>query len=62
MAMQFDTASQNNRPIYISNIDINKIQSALQSLKKEREHIEENLRNAAVKKKELDKVLNASLS
>jgi len=38
-AMQFDTASQNNRLKYISNIDINKIQSALQSLKEERTHM-----------------------
>lgn len=37
-------------------MDINKIQSALQSLKEERAHIEEYLQNAAAKKKELDKV------
>lgn len=55
--MQFDTTSQNNRLKYISNIDINKIQSALQSLKDERAHIEEYLQNAAAKKKELDKEL-----
>lgn len=35
---------------------INKIQSALQSLKEECAHIEEYLQNAAAKKKELDKV------
>ena len=41
-------------------MDINKIQSALQSLKEERAHIEEYLQNAAAKKKkELDKELNA---
>lgn len=40
-------------------MDINKIQSALQSLKEERAHIEEYLQNAAAKKKELDKGLNA---
>ena len=39
-------------------MDINKIQSALQSLKEERAHIEEYLQNAAVGKKELDKELN----
>lgn len=39
-------------------MDINKIQSALQSLKEERAHIEEYLQNAAVRKKELDKELN----
>ena len=55
IAMQFDTASQNNRLKYISNIDINKTQSALQSLKEERSHIEEYIQNAAAKKKELDK-------
>ena len=41
-------------------MDIKKIQSALQSLKKERAHIEEYIKNAAAKKKELDKELNAS--
>ena len=41
-------------------MDINKIQSALQSLKEERAHIEEYLQYAAEKKKELDKELNAS--
>lgn len=40
--------------------DINKIQSALQSLKEERAHIEEYLQNAAVMKKEQDRELNAS--
>jgi hypothetical protein len=40
-------------------MDINKIQSALQSLKEERAHIEDYLQNAAAKKKELDKELNA---
>lgn len=40
-------------------MDINKIQSALQSLKEEREHIEAYIQNAAEKKKELDKELNA---
>ncbi len=43
-------------------MDINKIQSALQSLKKERAHIEEYLQNAAAKKKELDKKLNVIFS
>ena len=36
-------------------MDINKIQSALQSLKEERMRIEEYLQNAAAMKKELDK-------
>jgi hypothetical protein len=36
--------------------------SILQSLKEERAHIEEYLQNAAAKKKELDKELNASFS
>ena len=40
--------------------DLNKIQSALQSLKEERAHIEEYLQNATAKNKELDKELNAS--
>ena len=40
-------------------MDINIIQSALQSLKEERAHIEKYLQNAAAKKKELDKDLNA---
>lgn len=35
-------------------IDINKIQSALRSLKEERAHIEEYIQNAAAKKKALD--------
>jgi hypothetical protein len=43
-------------------MDINKIQSALQSLKEERAHVEEYLQNAAAKKKELDKELNASFN
>ncbi len=43
-------------------MDINIIQSALQSLKEEREHIDEYLQNAAAKKKELDKELNASFN
>jgi hypothetical protein len=41
-------------------LDINKIQSALQSLKEERAHIEEYLQNAAEKKKELDKEISCS--
>lgn len=41
-------------------MDITKIQSALQSLKEERAQIEECLQNAAEKKKELDKELNAT--
>ena len=61
-AMQFDTASQNNRSQYIPNMDVSKIQSALQSLKEERAHIEEYLQNAAAKKKELDKELNGSFN
>ncbi len=51
------------RPLtsYIVNMmDINKIQSALQSLKEEREHIEEYIKNAAVRKKKLDEEFNAS--
>ncbi len=43
-------------------MDINKIQSALQSLEEERAHIEEYLQNAAAKKKELDKELNSTFS
>jgi hypothetical protein len=45
-------------------MDINKIQSSLQSLKEERAHIdiEEYLQNAAAKKKELDKELNTSFN
>ena len=43
-------------------MDINKIQSALQSLKEERAHIEEYIQIAAEKKKKLDKELNASFS
>ena len=41
-------------------LDINKIQSALQSLKEEREHIDEYLQNAAAKKQELDKEQNST--
>ena len=43
-------------------MDINKIQSALQSLKEVRAHIEEYIKNAAVKKKKLDKEQNASFN
>ena len=43
-------------------MDINKIQSALQSLKEECAHIEEYLQNAAAKKEELDKERNASFN
>ena len=43
-------------------MDITQIQSALQSLKNEREHIEEYLQNAAAKKEELDKKLKASFN
>lgn len=53
------------RPLtsYIVNMfDINKIQSALQSLKEEHAHIEEYIQNAAAKKKELDKELCASMT
>lgn len=39
-------------------MDLNKIQSALQSLKDEQKHIEDYLQNAAAKKKELDKEFN----
>lgn len=39
-------------------MDINKIQSALRSLKEEHAHIEEYLQNATVKKKELDNLCN----
>jgi len=49
-------SSKNPEPNII--MDINKIQSALRSLKEERAHIEEYLQNAAVRKKELDKELN----
>ena len=38
-------------------MDINKIQSALRSLKEERAHTEEYLQNAAARKKELDNEL-----
>ncbi len=41
-------------------LDINKIQSALQSLKEERAHIEEYIQIAAEKKKKLDKERNAA--
>ena len=40
-------------------MDINKIQSVLQSLKEERAHLEEYIQNAAERKKELDKQQNA---
>ena len=43
-------------------MDINKIQSALQSLKEERAHIEDYLQNAAAKKKELEKELKSSFN
>lgn len=43
-------------------MDLDKIRLVLQSLKEESEHIEEYLQNAAAKKKELDKELNASFS
>ena len=46
----------------VSIMDIDKIQSALQSLKDEQKHIEDYLQNVAAKKKELDKELNASFS
>ena len=39
-------------------IDINKIQSALQSLKEERAHIEEYIQKVVARKKELDKEMN----
>ena len=41
-------------------MDITQIQSALQSLKNEREHIEEYLQHAAAKKQELDKEQNST--
>lgn len=41
-------------------MDINKIQSALQSLKEERAHIEEYIQYAAAKKKELDEGLKVT--
>lgn len=41
-------------------MDMNKIQSALQSLKEECAHIEEYIQNAAAKKKELDEELKTS--
>ncbi len=40
-------------------MDINKIQSALQSLEEERTHIEEYLQNAAARKKDIDEKLHA---
>ena len=46
----------------VNMIDINKIQSALRSLKEERVHIEDYLQNAAVMNKELDKELNVSFN
>ena len=41
-------------------MDLDKIHLVLQSLKEEREHIEEYLQNATAKKKELDKELKAT--
>ena len=41
-------------------MDLDKIRLVLQSLKEERAHIEEYIQNAATRKKELDKELNAS--
>ena len=43
-------------------MDLPQIQSALQSLKEERAHIEEYIQNAAEKKKELDKEMNVSFN
>ena len=43
-------------------MNITKIQSALQSVKKEREHKDNYIQNAAAKKKGLNKKLNASFS
>ena len=43
-------------------MDITQIQSALQSLKEECAHIEEYIQNAAAKKNELDKELNATFN
>ncbi len=40
-------------------MNINKIRSALKSIKEERAHTEEYLLNTAANKKELDKELNA---
>lgn len=54
--------TMNREPFTISMMDIIKIQSALQALKEERVHIEEYIQNAAEKKKELDKELNASFN
>ena len=50
----------NHDPLILNQlyVDINKIQSALQSLKEERAHIEEYLQNAAEKEKELDKEIS----
>lgn len=42
--------------------DITQIQSALQSLKNERAHIEEYLQHAAAKKEELEKEMNVSFN
>lgn len=42
-------------------MDFSQISSALNSLKEEREHIDEYLQNAATKKKELDKKLNIEI-
>ena len=54
----------NHDPLILNQlyVDINKKQSALQSLRKERAHTEDYLQNAAAKKKELDKELNASFN
>ena len=49
-----------NYQLSTRSMDINKIQSALQSLKEEREHIDEYLQNAAAKKQELDKEQNST--
>lgn len=43
-------------------MDITQIQSALQSLKEERAHIEEYLQNAAAKKKDIDKELKVTFN
>ena len=43
-------------------MDINKIQSALQSLKEERAHIEVYIQNTAARKEELAKERNAAFN
>ena len=43
-------------------MDITKIQSALQSLKEERMHIDEYIQNVVARKKELDSVLKATFN